>query len=125
MRHSNFLITSSALQKWKQFLETETLKTLNISKITKFCTTKNVLWLKTKGIISILRQFKDILDCGKPKRTVSIKELVNLNGYKYLAITAGMNVVVVLAQPARITNQMQCLVIVVVVSITETAKDQY
>ena len=125
MRHRNSnLIISSALRKWKQFLETETLKTLNISKITKFCTTKNVLWLKTKGIISILRQFKDILDCGKPKRTVSVKELVNLTGYKYLAITAMMNVVVVLAQPARITNQMQFLVIAVVVSITTPAEDQ-
>ena len=56
---------------------------------------------------------------------MSVKELVNLTGYKYLAITAMMNVVVVLAQPARITNQMQCLVIAVVVSITETAKDQF
>ena len=65
----------------------------------------------------------------KPKRIinvqfVSVKVLVNLTGYKYLAITAGMNVVVVLAQPARITNQMQFLVIAVVVSITTPAEDQ-
>ena len=56
---------------------------------------------------------------------MSVKDLANLTGYKYLAITAMMNVVVVLAQPARITNQTQFLVIAVVVSITGPAEDQW
>ena len=52
--------------------------------------------------------------------------MTNLNGYKYLTMIAGMNVItmVVSAKLAKNTYRMQFLVIAVVVSIIKTVKDQ-
>ena len=65
----------------------------------------------------LMANFKKFFICN-------IKELANLNGYKFLE-TATLNVVkqVVCAKPAKITTQMQFLVIAVVVSITTSVKD--
>ena len=44
----NFLnFTFLALRKWKQFIENGTAENFDIAIITKFCTTKNVLWLES------------------------------------------------------------------------------
>ena len=52
--------------------------------------------------------------------------MTNLNGYKYLTMIAGMNVItmVVSAKLAKNTNRMQFLVIAVVALIMKTVEDR-
>ena len=42
-----------ALRKWKEFIQNGTAENFDFANISKFCTTKNVLWLETYGMMTL------------------------------------------------------------------------